>query len=124
MRDADVKLKPQVRLGVALDPLSWLTIASDLDLTENDTVLSTLDYKSRTLGAGLEMHLSWLKLRGGMYKNLANSETGPVATAGLTIGIPWVILEVDGAYGLDKAKYKEKDYPKEAKVQAQIVMQF
>lgn len=124
-READVKLKPQARLGIALTPVSWLSLAGDVDLTENESVLSSLDYKNRHLGGGLELSpFTWFKLRGGMYKNLANDEIGPVATAGLTIGIPWVLLEVDGAYGLKEAKYKDKEYPRESRVQAQLVMQF
>lgn len=121
----DVKLKPQVRMGIALEPWSWLTFAADLDLTENETVLSGLGYKSRTLGGGVEIHPGrWFKIRAGMYKNLANDEIGPVATAGLTFGLPWLNLEVDGAYGLETAQYKEKSYPKEAKVQAQLNIQY
>lgn len=124
-KDADVKLKPQARLGVELAPLSWLTFAADLDLTENESVLSGLDFKNRQLGGGVEFSpLTWFKLRAGMYKNLANSSLGNVATAGLTFGIPWVLLEVDGAYGLKTAKYKNEDYPREARVQMQLVMQF
>ncbi len=123
-RDEDVQLKPQARLGVAFDPYSWLTIAADLDLTENEAVLAGLDFKSRHFGGGVEFHTSWIKGRVGIYKNLANTEIGPVATAGITIGIPWVLLEVDGAYGLDKARYKDKDYPKEARVQTQLTVQF
>lgn len=124
-REGDVTLEPQVRLGVAFDPYTWLTIAADLDLTVNEAVLAGLDYKSRHFGGGLELHpLSWLKLRAGVFKNIADDEIGPVATAGLTFGIPWVLLEVDGAYGLDKARYKDKDYPKEARVQAQLTVQF
>lgn len=110
---------------MAFDPYSWLTIAADLDLTQNEAVLEGLNFKSRHFGGGLELHaLSWLKMRAGIYKNLADSEIGPVATAGLTFGIPWVLLEVDGAYGLDKARYEDKDYPKEARVQAQLTVQF
>lgn len=131
VRDADVKLKPQVRAGVMIEPASWITLAADLDLTENETVLSTstiggekLDYKSRTLGGGVEFHLSWAKLRAGMYKNLSNDDIGPVATAGFSLGIPWVLLEVDGAYGLKEARYKEKDYPREARANAQLTIQF
>jgi hypothetical protein len=124
-RDPDVKLKPQARLGLAVDPWWWLTLAADVDLTENETVLSGLDYKSRHLGGGFELHaLSWLKIRGGLYKNIADDEVGPVATAGFTFGIPWVLLEIDGAYGLDETKYKEKEDPKEARVQAQLTVQF
>lgn len=124
-KDADVKLKPQARLGIELAPLSWLTFAADLDLTENESVVSGLDFKNRQLGGGVEFSpLTWIKLRAGMYKNLADSSLGNVATAGLTFGIPWVLLEVDGAYGLKTAKYKNEDYPRESRVQAQLVMQF
>jgi hypothetical protein len=47
-----------------------------------------------------------------------------VATAGLTFGIKWVNLDVDGAYGLEKGRYKEHDFPKEARVQANLNIQF
>lgn len=124
-KDADVKLKPQARFGLELAPFSWLTFAADLDLTENESVLSGLDFKNRQLGGGVELSpFTWFKLRAGMYKNLADSSLGNVATAGLTFGIPWVLLEVDGAYGLKTAKYKENDYPRESRVQVQLVMQF
>ena len=120
-----VTLKPQVRAGFALDPLSWLTIAADLDITNNETVLSSLDYKSRNLGGGVELHpLTWLKLRAGMYKNLSNNDVGPVATAGLTFGTKWVNLDLDGAYGLESAPYKGSSYPREAKVQTNLNVQF
>jgi hypothetical protein len=120
-----VTLKPQVRAGISLDPLSWLTIAADLDITNNETVLSGLDYRSRNLGGGIELHpLTWLKLRLGMYKNLSNDEVGPVATTGLTFGTKWLNMDLDGAYGLESAKYKEHNYPKEAKLQAALNIQF
>jgi hypothetical protein len=124
-RDSDVKLKPQVRLGVAVAPLSWLTLASDIDLTANEAVLAGLDFKDRHFGGGLELSpFDWFKVRSGMYENLADSGIGPVATAGLTLGIPWVLLEIDGAYGLKSAKYKDSSYPRETKLQVQLVAQF
>lgn len=120
-----VTLKPQVRLGVAYDPLSWLTVAADLDLTENETVLSSLDYKSRHFGGGVEVHpFTWLKVRAGAYKNLANSDVGPVGTAGLTLGTKWVNLDIDGSYSFDSTTYKNSSYPKEARAQAALNIQF
>jgi hypothetical protein len=120
-----VTLKPQVRAGISLDPLSWLTIAADLDITNNETVLSSLDYKSRNLGGGIELHpFTWLKLRAGMYKNLSNNDVGPVATGGITFGTKWVNMDLDGAYGLETAKFKDSNYPKEARVQAALNVQF
>lgn len=124
-RDADVKLKPQARAGFALTPLSWLSLAADIDLTENESVIAGNDFRNRHLGGGVELNpFTWFKLRGGMYKNLADSTLGNVATAGITLGIPWVQLEIDAAYGLKTAKYKEKEYPRESRAQAQLVMQF
>ncbi|GFO54143.1 hypothetical protein GMSM_11500 [Geomonas sp. Red276] len=123
--NSGVTLKPQVRAGISLDPLSWLTLAADLDITKNETVLPSADYTSRNLGGGLEIHpFTWLKLRGGMYKNLANNDIGPVATAGLSLGIKWFYFDIDGAYGLETAKFKEKNYPKEARVQTTLNIQF
>lgn len=125
IRTDKVTLKPQVRLGVAVDALSWLTVAADLDLTENETVLSSLDYKSRHLGGGIEAHpVSWFKVRAGMYKNLSNGDVGPVATGGLTLGTKWVNFDLDLAYSLETAKYKNDDYPKEARAQAALNIQF
>ncbi|GAB7025174.1 hypothetical protein JCM15764A_04220 [Geotalea toluenoxydans] len=116
-----VKLKPQVRMGVSFDPLTWLTLAADVDLTNNETVLESNNYRSRNIGGGFEWHyFSWFKLRGGMYSNIAEKGIGPTATAGITFGTKWINLDIDGAYGLDTAKYKDKSYPQEARVQAQI----
>ncbi len=121
----DIKLKPQARMGIEMKPLSWLSIAGDLDLTENESVLQGLNYKNQQLGGGIELSpATWFKIRGGMYKNLANSEVGPVATAGLTFGFPAVLLEIDGAYSLDTTRYDNQFYPKEARIQTQLVIQF
>jgi F plasmid transfer operon protein TraF len=112
-------VRPQVRAGVAIDPLSWLTIAADCDLTSNRTIL--FDHKNQTLGGGVELHpVSWFKVRGGMYKNLAEGEIGPVATAGLTFGPAWLNMDLDGAAALDNAKYKDSTYPREARLQLSI----
>jgi hypothetical protein len=119
----DYELDPQVRAGVAVTPLSWVTLMADLDLTENETALP--GYKSRVLGGGLELHpLSSLKLRAGAYKNLAESDISPVVTAGLSIGIPWVYVDVDGAAALDTAKYDGEEYPEEARLQASLNIRF
>ncbi len=119
----ELKIKPQARLGVAWDPFSWLTFAADLDLTKNETLLP--GYYSRHLGGGLELHpFNWLKLRGGGYKNMAQGDIGPVVTAGLTFGTKWVNLDVDGAYGLEKGRYNDQDFPKESRAQVNLNIQF
>lgn len=81
-----VKLEPQARLGVALRPYSWLTLAADTDLTTNESEI--LDgYKSRQIGAGAELKIWFLTLRGGGYNNIESDETGLVYTAGMGIRI-------------------------------------
>ncbi len=123
VRGEDVKLKPQVRLGVAVEPTSWLMLASDLDLTENDTVAPGTvvgsSIKSRNFGGGAEVHpYSWLRVRGGAYKNLEASDVGLVLTAGFTL----FLLDVDGAFTTDTFKMGGSKIPQEAKVQ--IAMSF
>lgn len=119
-----VKLKPQVRSGVALDPVSWMTFAADLDLTENDTVAPGTvvgsSITSRNFGGGVEFKpASWLKLRGGAYKNLAGSN-GNVLTAGFKL----FLLDVDGAFATDTFTIDGNELPKEVKVNAAVSFSF
>jgi len=111
----DIKIKPQARVGVAVDPLSWLSIAADMDVTKNNTVMKGKD--SQNLGAGLEAHWSYAALRLGAYKNLAESSAKPVITAGIGIGPHWLRLDIDGAASTGKGEYDGKSYPREAKVE-------
>ncbi len=125
MHGEDVKLKPQVRFGVAIDPYSWLTLASDLDLTNNDTVAPGTvvgsSVRSRNFGAGVEVHpYSWLRIRGGAYKNLAESNIGMVLTGGFSL----FVLDVDGAFATDTFKIGGSDIPQEAKVQVAMSFTF
>ncbi|MBW4056137.1 MAG: hypothetical protein HIU83_12210 [Proteobacteria bacterium] len=125
MHGEDVKLKPQVRFGVAVDPYSWLTLASDLDLTNNDTVAPGTvvgsSVRSRNFGAGVEVHpYSWLRIRGGAYKNLAASDVGMVLTGGFSL----FVLDVDGAFATDTFKIGGSDIPQEAKVQVAMSFTF
>lgn len=113
-----VELKPQVRAGVALEPFGWMIFAADLDLTENDTVAPGTvvgsSYKSRNFGGGFEFKpASWLKVRGGAYKNLA-MDNGAVLTAGFKL----FMLDVDGAFATQTFVYDGNEIPREVKVNA------
>ncbi|MDD2898034.1 MAG: conjugal transfer protein TraF [Desulfuromonadaceae bacterium] len=115
-----VKVEPQARLGVALDPLSWLSLAADMDLTKNKTVIHGRD--SQLIGGGLEAHFDhwyavWLALRAGMYKNIGEDGSKPIITAGLSLGPQWLRFDLNGAFATEKAKYDNKSYPNEAKVE-------
>ena len=104
----------QIRAGVSLDALSWLEFTGDVDVLSNSTIIPGI--KSQHLGGGAEFHpFSCLKLRAGGYTDLAQTTSGAV-TAGLSLGIPWVYFDLDGAYGLGTVKYNKSTYPTEAKV--------
>lgn len=117
-----VKVEPQARVGVAIDPLSWLSLAADLDVTKNKTVLPGVD--SQNFGGGLEAHFSWIALRAGVYKNIADSANKPVLTGGLSLGPQWLRLDVNGAVSTEKTQYDNKSYPREAKVELGLSTMF
>ena len=122
----DVVLKPQARAGVAVEPWKWLTLASDIDLTENDvvapgSVVGSSAAKSRNFGGGAEIHpYSWLRVRGGAYKNLADSDVGMVVTGGVTL----FLLDIDAAMATKTFKVSGSDVPQEAKVQVALSFAF
>jgi len=89
IRFADVRVDPQVAVGVAFIPWSWLTIAVDGDLLPADTTFS--GYQTQRVGLGLEItpgHV--VAIRAGAYQNIAESDIGPVVTAGFGLNL-WVI---------------------------------
>ncbi|MDD2735620.1 MAG: conjugal transfer protein TraF [Desulfuromonadaceae bacterium] len=115
-----VKVQPQARLGVGLDPLSWLSIVADMDLTKNKTALPSRD--SQLIGGGLEAHFDgwyalWLALRAGAYKNIGEDGSKPVITAGLSLGPQYFRFDVNGAVATDKGRYDNKSVPLEARVE-------
>lgn len=110
-----VKVKPQARIGVGLDPLSWLSLAADMDVTKNETMIR--EKKSQNIGGGLEAHWYYGALRLGMFKNLAESGAKPIITAGLGLGPQWLRLDIDAAASTGTSKYDNTTYPREAKVE-------
>lgn len=118
-----IKVDPQVRLGVALDPFSWLTVAADMDITKNKTLVA--GNESQNLGFGAELKpFSFVALRGGMYTNIADSSAGPVGTFGLSLGPKWLRLDVDGAVAFKTATFDNKSYPREASVEFALSTMF
>ena len=94
------QLRPQVRVGAAVNPLSFMMLAADVDVTENDTLLS--DIHSRQLAVGVEINLLNrptfnIPLRLGYNKNLASSAVSPYYTAGIGLNMMHFHLELAGA---------------------------
>lgn len=111
------KLKPQVRAGVAVNPIKNMTFAADLDLTENDTLISGI--QSRQLALGMEINLFnrpkfHIPLRVGYNKNVAESKMSDFFTAGIGLNMMHFYLELAGAFSTDTTKIDDTTVPNSA----------
>ena len=99
----ELKLEPQVRAGVAINPYSTLTLTADVDATSNKTFVPGV--KSQLLSLGLEQTIlsEFLSFRIGTFKNMQDASTPFVPTAGL--GIRWFNFRADAGGGYD---FREK----------------
>jgi hypothetical protein len=95
----ELKLEPQVRAGVAINPYSTLTLTADVDATSNKTFVPGV--KSQLLSLGLEQTIlsEFLSFRIGTFKNMQDASTPFVPTAGL--GIRWFNFRADAGGGYD-----------------------
>lgn len=120
---SDYKLKPQVRVGAALEVLKNLTVAADVDVTENDT--NVVGYKSRQLAVGAELDLTkgkkWgLPIRAGINKNVAESDSEMYYTAGIGLRLARFWLELAGAVSGETAKVDGQSIPTSAAASLQF----
>ena len=111
------QLKPQVRAGMSLNPLRWMTVAADIDVTENETLLDSV--KSRQLAVGMEFNLINtqmfnIPLRLGYNKNLASEDVSPFFTAGVGFNMAHFYLELSGAMSSKTTKIDGHDIPNSA----------
>jgi hypothetical protein len=99
----ELKLDPQVRVGVAFNPYSTLTLTADVDVTANKTFVPGV--KNQLLSLGLEQTIlsEFLSFRIGTFKNMQDASTPFVPTAGL--GIRWFNFRADAGGGYD---FREK----------------
>ena len=111
------QLKPQLRAGVAANPTKWMTLAADIDVTENETILDSI--KSRQLALGAEFSLVnkqtfSIPLRVGFNKNLAQSNMEPIYTAGIGFNMVHFYIELAGAMSMKRANVDGKEIPTSA----------
>lgn len=99
----ELKLDPQVRAGVAINPYSSLTLTADVDVTSNKTFVPGV--KNQLLSLGLEQTIlsEFLSFRVGTFKNMQDASTPFVPTAGL--GVRWFNFRADAGGGYD---FREK----------------
>lgn len=119
----DVRIDPQVSVGVAFIPASWLTVAVDGDLFSGSS--SFPGYDTQRIGAGLELN-PWniVALRAGVYQNIAESDIGPVATLGVGFNLWAVRLDLALAASTDLTPIGEYDLPDEMRVGLGLTVDF
>jgi hypothetical protein len=94
----ELKLGPQVRGGIAINPYSSLTLTADVDATSNKTFVPGV--KSQVLSLGIEQTIfsEFLSFRLGAFKNMKDAGTPFTPTAGLGLRIFAFRLDVGGGY--------------------------
>jgi hypothetical protein len=109
----------QVRAGVewGLVP-GVLSLAGDVDVTRNETLLP--GYESQMIGMGATLEgfpsIFALALRAGLMKNIAESDAGLLYTAGIGLGFRWVHIELSAAVSTEETEVEDTTIPKEAHV--------
>jgi len=125
---SDHEFDSQVRIGVAVWPLSWVSLAVDYDLTENSTSID--GYDSQYLGGGVEFNLINkeafnLALRCGIMDNLGADDSSLTYTAGLGISFAHFIFELSAAASADEVKIEDgNEIPTSAYVSFQMGFNF
>jgi hypothetical protein len=94
----EIKLDPQVRGGIAINPYSTLTLTADVDITANRTILPNVKSQLLSLGAEQTLLSEFLSLRIGTFKNMKDAATPFIPTAGLGLRIFFFRADVGGGY--------------------------
>ena len=94
----ELKLGPQVRGGVAVNPYSSLTLTADVDATANKTFVPGVKSQVLSLGAEQTILSEFLSFRVGAFKNMKDSGTPFTPTAGLGLRVFALRVDVGGGY--------------------------
>lgn len=94
----ELKLNPQIRGGVALNPYSSLTLTADVDATSNKTFVPGVKSQVLSLGAEQTIFSEFLSFRLGAFKNMKDAGTPFTPTAGLGLRIFAFRADVGGGY--------------------------
>ena len=123
-----IDFNAQVRAGIAYWPFDRWIIAADVDLTENNTSLSSYYSRLGSLGTEFKLFNSKkidLALRAGLYKNLAESDAALTYTAGLGFTMAHVRLDVSGAASSKTVKIEDgRSIPASASLSLALSMVF
>ena len=94
----ELKLGPQVRGGVAVNPYSSLTLTADVDATSNKTFVPGIKSQVLSLGAEQTIFSEFMSFRVGAFKNMKDAGTPFTPTAGLGLRIFAFRIDVGGGY--------------------------
>lgn len=88
----EMMISPQARIGISHDT-SWSTVAVDLDLTDNDSVIA--GESSQYLAAGIELDaFDTAQLRFGYRHNLSDDDGEDLLSAGLGLSPLGISVEI------------------------------
>jgi hypothetical protein len=94
----ELKLGPQVRGGVAVNPYSSLTLTADVDATSNKTFVPGVKSQVLSLGAEQTIFSEFLSFRLGAFKNMKDAGTPFTPPAGVGLRIFAFRADVGGGY--------------------------
>ena len=94
----ELKLGPQIRGGVAINPYSSLTLTADVDATSNKTFVPGVKSQVLSLGAEQTIFSEFLSFRLGAFKNMKDAGTPFTPTAGLGLRLFAFRADVGGGY--------------------------
>ncbi|HEX5647401.1 MAG TPA: conjugal transfer protein TraF [Nitrospira sp.] len=94
----EIRLEPQVRGGMALNPWSTLTLTADVDITKNKTLLPGVKSQLLSLGAEQTFLTEFISLRIGTFKNMQDAASPFIPTAGLGLRLFFLRADVGGGY--------------------------
>ena len=119
----DVRVDPQVAVGVAFIPWTWMTIAVDADLLPGKA--SFAGYETQRVGAGLEVN-PWniLALRAGVYQNIAETDIGPVVTLGAGLNLWAVRIDLSVAASMERTELSGYEVPDEMRAALALTVDF
>lgn len=94
----ELKLGPQIRGGIAINPYSSLTLTADVDATSNKTFVPGIKSQVLSLGAEQTIFSEFMSFRLGAFKNMKDAGTPFTPTAGLGLRIFALRVDVGGGY--------------------------
>lgn len=115
-----IKVDTQIRTGAQYRLGDTLSVAADLDLTTNTTLIN--GYDSQMFGGGVNYQpVSWFSLRGGLMQNLANQNDGLIYTGGISLGVQQFYLDIAAQMASNTGEYDGQSIPKYGKVNVALV---